>query len=152
MPVGTEDGEKSGKIFKLIIIAFVLITFLVACGLALFFIHSTRLKRKYKKSDLNAKLMLDFKIIILLADKFKMKIQDGETLLAYSKKVNDFIKTGTTSFSEVSEIYTKVRYGEKNISQKELDKVVEIKNFVQASVKRKIGKLKFSLFMLNKNI
>lgn len=143
-----ETTKKNNTPLIIFIISASVIVMIIASIAGYIITQIRKKKKKYKDSDNNAKLMIDFKLILILTQKLVLKLSDGETISSYSDKITELVRTDDVTFADITKIYMKARYGDKKISDKDLRKVVEIRELMKGKAKENFGKMKYWLFIL----
>lgn len=120
-PVLPKKSTEWYAILLLRIAAALLAGFILA-NVILFFRNVVRHKKYSCASDLE-KMKLQLKRLLRLGRLRGIGMWDGETLQAYCKRVHEVLDTEEYSFARASALYEGIRFGGKNISPMELQKL-----------------------------
>ncbi len=124
--------EEEAQNKKLLGIIMYLMVTLVILGILLIsgyiIIKIMRNTAAWKKLSTNNKLHAAMIQIFFLMDAFNLPIEDNETLHQYCNRVKRALEDEELSITEIESIYTSVRYSNKEVSTKELDKVIQFRD------------------------
>lgn len=147
----SSDGAASrkGNITEALRNIFIIIILILLGILTMIIFNYYKIKRLFVKisNKNNRDRILDYyKFIMNLLDYIHKEKREGETVLEYSNRLNLEIWEVKYSFNEVSDIFSKARYSNENISDEEVNVVWNYFIKTEIDVNNKVGRLRYFAF------
>ncbi|MFA5657736.1 MAG: transglutaminase-like domain-containing protein [Oscillospiraceae bacterium] len=143
------EKEKRITVFSIVIILIAAILLFVTAMALGYFIARLRYKNRIKNSGAKARTMIIFNEIIYLLRLNGFCLLTNDTILSFSEKIGKKFSTENVCFKDISEIFMKIRYADKEISKAEVEKVAEYRTQLEAELSEKISKIKMLFIRLS---
>lgn len=130
-------------IFSILVIAFVGIFLFMATSVFSYFLVKIKYKRRMKKADLNERALTEFNETLFLLGLNGYRILTSDTIKTFSERVGRTFLCDNISLKDVSGIFMKIRYADKEISDKEAQRINKFRVYVESEIAQKTSKLRF---------
>jgi len=140
------EDTNSGAWVYYVVSSISILLFMLVLFAGIVTVYYRVLVRKYNKNFKNAsnnkKLSIKFAEVLRFLDKEGYMLSMEETILSYAERIGDQISFNRINFLDITNIFMKVRYGEKEVKEEELQLAIQFCNKLEEQIKEKIGKRK----------
>jgi hypothetical protein len=134
-----QSGRKNHLLPFVGIVTSILIIFLGICFIY-YKILTGKYKKRFKNASDNGKLFIIMAEILHYLEKEGFRMSEEDTLLTFAGRIGDKVNFNGIKFSKVASIFMGVRYGEYEVSTKELKEVMEFSKLFSYYMEERQGK------------
>ncbi len=134
-----QSGRKNHLLPFVGIVTSILIIFLGICFIY-YIILTGKYKKRFKNASDNGKLFIIMAEILHYLEKEGFRMSEEDTLLTFAGRIGDKVNFNGIKFSKVASIFMGVRYGEYEVSTKELKEVMEFSKLFSYYMEERQGK------------
>lgn len=140
----SQNEEKNYLVPFAIAVTSILLIFIVIT-IIYYKILTYKYKKKFEKASANGKLFLVMDEILHYLKMEGFKLWDDDTLLTFARRIGSKVHFNGTDFMKVANIFMGVRYGEYEVSEKELKEVIEFLKSFKYHLEKRLGKRRMFL-------